>query len=238
MDDWYSIAGFNDPMSSISHLAGTAVFSVLSIVLLRSTWPSRRRFWYSFVFAVSVVLLLTMSFVYHMMAVGGTARTVMRCLDIAAIFVLIAGTFTVIHGILFKGWKRWGLLTPLWIIAITGISLRSVFYDSVPDWMGIGIFLMMGWLGLFSAWLILKEYGANSFRPIFVGGVLYSVGALIDGMGWPVFIDKVWGPHETFHLFVLAALGVHWSFVAKLAEGRIRQVETGDGSGQGEPVSA
>ena len=226
MDDWYSIAGFTDPMSSISHLAGTVVFSVLSVFLLRSAWPSRNRFWFSLVFVVSVVLLLTMSFVYHMMAIGSTSRTVLRCLDIAAIFILIAGTFTVFHGILFSGWKRWGIMIPMWIIAVTGIVLRSVFYESVSDIMGIGIFLLMGWIGAFSAYLVWKDYGFESFLPLLIGGILYSVGALIDGLDWPVLVDRVWGPHETFHLFVLAALGVHWSFVAKVAEGHVVPKQT------------
>lgn len=222
MDEWYSIAGFTDPMSSISHLVGTVLFTVLAFFLLRSAWPSRLRFWYSLEFALAVIVLLTMSFVYHMMALGGVARIVMRCLDIAAIFVMIASTFTVFHGILFTGWKRWGVLIPMWIIAITGITLRSVFYDSVPDSVGIGIFLLMGWVGALSSYLIWKTYGSEPLRPIFIGGALYTVGALIDGFGWPIFIPKVWGPHETFHLFVLAALGVHWSFVAKVAEGSVK----------------
>ena len=226
MDDWYSIGGFNDPMSSISHLSGSVVFTVLSFFLLRSAWASRTRFWFMFVFAFAVVLLLTMSFVYHMMAVGSTARTVMRCLDIAAIFVLIAATFTVFHGILFRGWRRWGIIILMWVIAITGITLRSVFYDNVPDWMGIGIFLVMGWVGAFSGYLLWKDYGSAALKPVVWGGVLYSVGAVIDGVGWPIIIDKVWGPHETFHLFVLAALGVHWSLAARVAEGRLRPLNT------------
>ncbi len=222
MDEWYSIAGFSDPMSSISHLAGTAVFTVLAVVLLRSAWPSRLRFWFSFVFATSAVLLLTMSFIYHMMALGSTARAVMRCLDIAAIFILIAGTFTIIHGILFTGWKRWGILIPMWMFAVIGIILRSVFYDGVSEWFGIGIFLMMGWIGAFSSWLVWKNYGFSNFLLVLMGGVFYSIGAVIHGVDWPILIDKVWGPHETFHLFVLAALGWHWAFAAKVAEGSVR----------------
>ena len=58
--------------------------------------------------AVETVFLLSMSGVYHMMESGGTARAVMGRLDHSAIFVLIAGTFTPVHGILFRGWARWG----------------------------------------------------------------------------------------------------------------------------------
>ena len=222
MQHWYSIGGFHDPMSSLSHLVGTVVFTVLSFFLLRKAWPSPLRFRCSLIFCVSVVLLLTMSFVYHMMEIGGTARVVMRTLDIAAIFILIAATFTAMHGILYTGWKRWGVLLPIWTIAITGITLRSIFYDSVSDWLGIGIFLLMGWVGALSAYLLWRSHGAYAVRSVLIGGALYSLGALSDGFAWPVVIDKVWGPHETFHLFVLAGLSVHWAFVHQIASGEIK----------------
>lgn len=226
MDDWYSIGGFHDPMSSLSHLVGTTVFTVLSIFLLRKARGSSLRMRLALLFCIAVVLLLTMSFVYHMMEVGGTARIVMRTLDIAAIFILIAATFTVIHGVLYRGWRRWGVLVPIWVIAITGISLRSVFYDSVPDWLGTGIFLMMGWIGALSAYLLWKSHGMRAVRPVLIGGVLYSIGAISDGIQWPTFIEKVWGPHETFHLFVLAGLGVHWALIDKIVGGRIEAAAT------------
>ena len=131
-------------------------------------------------------------------------------------------TFTAMHGILYTGWKRWGVLLPIWTIAITGITLRSVFYDSVSDWLGIGIFLLMGWVGALSAYLLWRSHGAYAVRSVLIGGALYSLGALSDGFAWPVVIDKVWGPHETFHLFVLAGLSVHWAFVHQIASGEIK----------------
>ena len=221
MDHWYSISGFSDPMSSISHLAGLVVFSVLAIFMLHSAWNSASRFWFSFVYAFAVVLMLTMSFVYHMFEPGSTTRAVMVRLDVASIFILIAATFTSLHGMLFTGWKRGGILLLIWTIAISGLTLRSIFFDSVPSVLGIGIFLAMGWIGAFSAYLLYHDYGWPVVVPVFLGGIFYSVGALIDAVDMPTLIPMVWGPHETFHLFVLAGLGMHWSVVAKLAEGSL-----------------
>lgn len=218
MDEWYSIGGFNDPFSSLSHLVGTVIFFVFSIVLLISAWRSRSVFFYCLQFAVATLFLLSMSFVFHMMAVGGTARDVMLRLDVAAIFVMIASTFTVIHGILFSGWRFWGFIGPLWVITITGVTLRTIFFHSIPAILGDGIFLLMGWIGAASARVLFKEYGWSAVRPILVGGAFYTLGAIINAMGWPIFIYKVWGPHETFHLFVLAGLGTHWAFVWSLAD--------------------
>jgi channel protein (hemolysin III family) len=223
MDEWYSIGGFNDPMSSLSHLVGCVIFFVLAIFLLRSALISRSGFWFCFQFAVATLLMLSMSFVYHMMGVGSTARDVMLRLDVASIFVLIASTFTVIHGLLFTGWERWKIPLFLWLIVIVGVTLRSIFFHSIPSIIGDGIFLVMGWLGAVSSWMLWKKFGISGIKLVFFGGVFYTVGALINAMGAPVFIDMVWGPHETFHLLVLAGLGAHWAFVMSIADGTFQR---------------
>ncbi len=223
MDEWYSISGFNDPMSSLSHLVGTVIFFAFSIFLLRSAWRSRPVFLFSLQFVLATLFLLSMSFVYHMMTVDGTARAVMLRLDVAAIFVMIASTFTVIHGILFHGWRRWLIILLLWTITITGVTLRTIFFDSIPSVVGDGIFLLMGWIGAWSAFLLWQRYGWRAVVYALAGGLFYSAGALINTFGWPVFIQKVWGPHETFHLFVLAGLGTHWAFVWSIADGSFQR---------------
>ena len=226
MKDWYSIGGFNDPMSSLSHLVGTVIFFVLTIFLLRSAWRNRTAFWFSLQFAVAVLTLLSISFVYHMLAVDSTAREVLLRLDLAAIFVLIASTFTVIHGILFRGWKRWGVIVIQWTIAITGLTLRSIFLHSIPALIGDGIFLLMGWVGLYSARLLWKEFGWAGVGPILGGGVFYTIGVAIHATDRWIIIPKVWGPHETFHLLVLAGLAVHWTFVWSIADGSFQKRHT------------
>ncbi len=223
MDEWHSIGGFNDPMSSLTHLVGTVIFFVLSIPLLMSARRSKKTFWFSLEFCLATLFMLSMSFVYHMMEVGGTTRAVMLRLDIAAIFVLIASTFTVVHGILFSGWRRWGIILLVWLIAATGATLRTIFLHSIPSSVGDGIFLMMGWIGAVSAWLLWRRYRWHAVGPVLIGGLFYTIGALINTFQWPVLIGKVWGPHETFHLFVLGGLGVHWSLVWSIADGSFQR---------------
>jgi len=220
MERWYSIPGFFDPMSSLTHLVGTVFFLLLTPFLLWSARTSRRNFWFSLLFAVAVLLSLSLSFVYHMMAVGGTARAIMLRLDVAAIFILIASTFTAMHGILFVGWKRWGMILLLWVIAITGLTLRTIFFDRIPPVIGDGIFLLMGWVGAYSTWLVWQDYGWRAVGPIMLGGAFYTIGAIINAQGGLVLIDKVWGPHETFHLFVLAGIGAHWAFIWRIVDPR------------------
>ena len=238
MNDWYSLPGFFQPMSSIGHLSGAICFLVLSFFLLIPVWRERLKFWCLGIFAFSTVTLLSLSGVYHMFPTNTTVRSVMLRLDVAAIFLLIAGSFTPIHGILFKGWKRWGFLIPIWTIAITGITLRSIFGEAVPNWVGIIIFLAMGWLGAFSAYLVWTHYGTRLAKPIVLGGVIYSLGAVGELFDWPVIIPLVWGPHETFHFAVLGGLAFHWHANALVAENRIHHVSQVEPLGELDPSAS
>ena len=224
MEHWYTLPGFNQPVSSMSHLVGAVVYLVLAIVILKRAWPSRVIFWNTFLFVFATVVLLSLSGVYHMFSPGGTPGQVMVRLDVAAIFFLIASTFTPIHGVLFSGWKRWGVLVPLWLIAITGITLRTIFFNSIPYWVGTAIFLAMGWIGLFSSILMWRYYRWEAVGPTLWGGIMYTIGAVGDSFAWPTIIPMVWGSHETFHFFVLAGLGFHWHLVSKIVEGKLLPV--------------
>ena len=222
MTQWYSLPGFNQPMSSMSHLLGAVVYLVLAVFLLRAAWWRRACFFNALLFSFAVVTLLSLSGVYHMFSPEGQAGRVMIRLDVAAIFFLIAATFTPVHGLLFTGWKRWGILALLWVIAITGITLRTIFFDSIPLLVGTLIFLVMGWIGGLSGYLIWKSYGKEALRPTVLGGVMYTIGAVGDAYAWPTVVPKVWGSHETFHLFVLAGIGFHWHLISNITEGKLQ----------------
>lgn len=213
----------SDPMSSLSHLVGLVVVLFLSVPMVISARRSWSTFLFTLQFAVASVLLLTISSVFHMMAAGTPARELMLRLDIAAIFVLIASTFTVLHGILFTGWKRWAIISLLWTISVVGAALRCLFFQGIPGYVGDGIFLLMGWIGAFSAFLLWKDYRWRGVGPVVIGGVCYTVGALMNTFDWPQFLPGIWGPHETFHLFVLAGLGTHWALVWSIADGSFQR---------------
>lgn len=221
MNEWYTLPGFNQPMSSMTHLLGAVVYLVLSVFLLRGAWWRRASFFNALLFAFAVVALLSLSGVYHMFSPQGTPGRVMLRLDVAAIFFLIAATFTPLHGLLFTGWKRWGVLIPLWLIAVTGITLRTIFFNSIPALVGTLVFLVMGWIGGWSGYLLYRSYGARAFMLTLWGGVMYTIGAVGDAIAAPTLVPMVWGSHESFHLFVLAGIGFHWHLISLVTDGRI-----------------
>src|SRR5262245_20522591 len=222
-NDLYPLPGFYDPVSALSHLLGAVVFALLTPALLRRGRGDPARVAFLGVFAFACVFLLSMSAVYHMLPRGTGGRSVMERLDHGAIFVLIAGTFTPAHGILFRGAARWGPLLLIWAAAITGITLKTVFFSSLAEWLGLTFYLSLGWVGAFSAGVLWWRYGLGFLAPLLWGALAYTVGSVLEFLswGWLWFIPGVVGPHELFHLAVLAGAGCHWYWVWRFAPGEV-----------------
>jgi channel protein (hemolysin III family) len=208
-----AVAGLSDPVSSISHLGGALVFAFLAASLLRRGGGDRLRMVSLSVFAVACVLLLGLSGVYHLLSPDTAGRAVLKRLDHAAIFVLIAGSFTPVHIILFRGVWRWGTLAAIWGAAITGVVVKIVYFDVMPEWLGLTMYLGLGWLGVISAAALARLYGWRFVRPVIGGALAYTFGALAEFLRWPLLLPGILGPHELFHLAVLAGISFHWRFI-------------------------
>ena len=216
-----SIPGFSDPFSSLTHLAGAALFAVLSVPLIARGRGNGWRVFSLLVFAFSSVLLLSLSGAYHLLTPGTTARGVLVRLDHAAIFVLIAGSFTPVHAILLRNRWQQTLLAGIWAAAIAGLTLKTVFFTTMPGWAGLSMYLGLGWLGTISTVAIARRRGLRFVLPLVWGALAYTLGALADHLRWPVLIPDIVGPHEVFHIAVLAGIAFHWSFILAIAaEGR------------------
>lgn len=218
MDDItaFPIPGFREPVSCLTHLLATPVFVVLGCFLVRR---GRGHWGHSaslVVMVLSTVFLLSMSAVYHLLG-PGTGRDVMRQLDVAGVFALIAGTVTPVHAILFRGFNRWAPLLLVWSAAATGITLRTIFSEELPRGVGTAVFLVMGWGGAISCILLWSRYGFWFVRPLLWGGVAYTLGVIVLGLKWPTVIPGVVGAHELWHLAVLVGLSLHWRFIFRFA---------------------
>jgi channel protein (hemolysin III family) len=222
----YPIPGFSDPVSSLTHLVGAGVFACLAVFLLWRGRGNPARLISLGVYAVSTVLLLSLSGVYHLLSPNTGGRTVLQRLDHDAIFVLIAGTFTPMHIILFRGPWRWAPLLFVWTAAVTGVTLKSIFFTSLPEWLGLVLYLSMGWFGAVSGTVLWSRHGWTFIRPLLWGGVAYSIGGLLEFLQWPTLIPGVVGPHDLFHVGVLVGAGLHWKFVAQFAHGILPPLRT------------
>ncbi|MEM9352468.1 MAG: hemolysin III family protein [Planctomycetota bacterium] len=221
-----SIPGFAEPFSSLSHFVGAFAFAVLSIPLLSRGRGELGRAMSLAVFSFGAVLLLSLSGVTHQLTPGTNARAVLSRLDHAAIFVLIASTFTPVHAILFRGIGRWGMLLLIWGVAALGITLKMVFFEQIPYAAGAALYIGMGWIGLGSTVSLWRRYGFAVVQPIAWGGIVYTLGVVIEVLGarygWPSPLPAVVQWHEVFHVAVLIGLACHWAFVFHIADGSVR----------------
>ena len=81
----------------------------------------------------------------------------------------------------------------------------------------VGLYLTLGWLGALSGYLLWRRSGLRFIRPLLLGGVAYSVGAVAEFVRWPVLIPGVMHAHEAFHLAVIIGALCHWSFIWQFA---------------------
>lgn len=211
--------GLADPFSALSHLGGAVAVLALAPGLLRRAGGHPGRLAALGVFALAALLLLSLSGVYHLLAPGSAGRDVMRVLDHAAIFTLIAATFTPVHAIVFRGLWRWGMLGLVWALAVAAIVLKSVFFGAIPEWLGLALYLALGWIGLVSGVALGCRFGLRFIVPLVVGAAAYTAGAAVDFARVPAPMPGVVGAHGLFHLAVLAGLAAHWRFIAGIAGG-------------------
>lgn len=171
-----------------------------------------------FIFIFAVVFLLAMSGTFHLLTPGTTGRYVLQILDHAAIFTLIAATFTPPHILLFKGVRRWGILLLVWGIAIAGTTLKSIYFEGVPEILSLALYLGMGWLGAFTGYMLNQRMGFKAISPLIYGAIAYTLGAALEFIRSPILISGVIGPHELFHILVLFGISFHWQFVYRMAK--------------------
>ena len=207
-----------EPLSSWSHLGGAVAFLYLGLRHLPEHRCTPVRFACVLAFGVATVAQLALSGAYHLVDAPSRAKPVLQLLDHAAIFVLIAGTLTAVHGLLFTGAWRRRMIQVAWITCALGIALKMVFFDQTAEWLGLASYFAMGTLGLFTTVKLWCRYGARFAWPMLAGGLIYTVGALADYLRAPVLVPDVFGPHEVLHFAVLAALAIHWRFVLGVLE--------------------
>ncbi|WP_213813767.1 hemolysin III family protein [Glaciihabitans sp. dw_435] len=162
----------------------------------------------SAIFVASSLLLFGVSALYHRFTWSDRARLLLKRLDHANIFLLIAGSYTPITVLCLPPAKATLLLWLIWGGAGLGILFR-VFWIHAPRWLYVPLYLSLGWGALA---FIVDFFSANAVMMtlILVGGLFYSIGAVIYGMKRPNPFPGKFGFHEIFHTLTLLAFLCHW----------------------------
>ena len=156
------------------------------------------------VFAVSMITLYTASVAYHS-ARAPVLRTRLRTVDHAAIYVLIAGTYTPFALVTLQGTAGWVLFGVIWGMAVTGIALK-LFFTGRYKLFSTLMYVFMGWLIVFFIKPLVASFPPAGLAWLLAGGIAYTLGAVLYS------IPRVPFHHAVFHVFVL--LGTTCHFVA------------------------
>jgi hemolysin III len=155
------------------------------------------------IFGLSMIELYTVSAIYHIGNWPAPQRRVLRTIDHANIFILIAGTYTPLCFILLSGWFRIAMLLVIWLLAVLGVCL-SFFTLKLPRWVLASLYVGTGWVAILALPTFLTKVPWTALATLALGGILYTIGAVIYARKKPDPFPKVLGFHEVFHLFVVA----------------------------------
>ncbi len=198
--------------SSISHLVGALAAGLGLAPLLRLAAGRAPLLFVGKVYVASVVLAFGASAIYHWFDREDEGNGLLRRIDHAAIFVLIAGTYTPVAFVFLDGGWRWSVLGVQWGVAILGMALKLVRAD-LPRAFTVGLYLAMGWFALVPLRPLLHTMPASAFVLMLAGGVAYTIGALIYAVRRPSPLPGLVDFHGLFHLFTLAGAGLHYALV-------------------------
>ena len=208
-----------EPVNALTHFLGAAAAAVGMIVLLvnGAANASARQVVAFAIFGASLVLLYTTSGVYHSLNVSDRALARLRRLDHMMIYVLIAGTYTPLCLVLLRGSLGIALLVMVWVIAVVGI-VQKLVWMTAPRWFSTVLYLGMGWAGMLVARPLLHAAPVGFLAWIIIGGLFYTVGAVVYAVRRPDPVPGVFGFHEIWHLFVMAGSFSHyWAMLTYIA---------------------
>ncbi len=156
------------------------------------------------IYGVALCELYAVSALYHIGSWNKAARRRLRALDHANIFIFIAGTYTPLCLNILSGWLRVALLVVIWLLALAGVGLLF-FKRQTPRVAGTALYIGMGWVAVFAMPAFLRALPWQATGALILGGILYTIGGIIYARRWPNPFPRVFGYHELFHLFVIAA---------------------------------
>ncbi|HNZ68036.1 MAG: hemolysin III family protein [Bacteroidota bacterium] len=190
--------------NSITHGVGI-LLSITALVILVVVAATRGDGWHVVSFAIfgtSLILCYTSSTLYHSIT-NTRIKNIFARFDHAAIFLLIAGTYTPILLTTLRGTVGWVMFGIIWGMAITGIVIRSIYLNRFRKLM-VAIYLIMGWMFVFTLKSVILNMPQISLVFLLTGGLSYSIGVIFYAWRRLPFGHGIW------HLFVLAGSTLHF----------------------------
>lgn len=204
---------FREPVSAWTHCAWMILAVPATVLLCWKARGSRSRQLGLLIFGITLFLCYGGSTLFHAVHDPDHIRFFHR-LDHVGIYLLIAGSYTPVAVTVLRGPWRWSILGIIWAFAAVGILMR-LLAEQIPGIVSTSLYLIMGWLAVLCYFEMARLLSHRAMVPVVLGGVLYSIGALINLAKVPILIPGIFESHELFHVFVMAGSLAHFSFMLR-----------------------
>ena len=188
-----------EPVNGFTHLAGAILsFAGLLALVIKTALQGHS----------------TIAATYHLVVSSDKVISFLRRLDHSMIFLLIAGSYTPFCLIALEGTTGWVLFSIIITIAIVGISFKLIWFNC-PRWLSTSIYVIMGWIAVFLMGPLKESLSSQGLSLLIIGGVFYTIGAIIYATKPKFLKSKYLGFHEIFHIFIMFGTLTHFLCVFK-----------------------
>jgi hemolysin III len=199
-------------LRGVSHMYAFFVALVAAAALI-ATAPAGLATVGAVVYGLCLITMFGVSALYHRGNWSPPVARRMLQLDHTAIFLMIAGTYTPVCLLVLDGTERAVLLSLVWLMAACGIAFEWLPVPA-PRGYVTAVYLTLGWIGVLALVPLWHDTGAAGVALLAAGGICYTLGAIVHAAKRPDPVPEVFGYHEIFHLFVIAAATLHYVAIA------------------------
>jgi hemolysin III len=211
-----TLGRMQNPIRGFLHGGAAVAALVGTIYLAFRTWGDTGVLIGSLVFGFALLVMFTVSSLYHSVPWGVDWKRRLQRVDHSMIYLVVAGTLTPIAIAGLEGAAVWWCLALVWTIAIVGISLKFLL-PNVSTGLSVTLQLVMGWTVILWLPQIWRSLGPGAIAFIAIGGVFYTVGSVIFMTKRPKLFPRSFSYHELFHVLVVLASVSHFLAVALYA---------------------
>jgi hemolysin III len=187
----------------VSVSAGTALIAMATTISGRAVVAMS-------IYTATILGLFGVSALYHRRTWQTEwGYTLMKRLDHSMIFLFIAGTYTPFTLLAMPPSTGWVIFGIVWSGAVLGVGLKLLWPRS-PRWLGVPIYLGLGWVAVFVFPELLSRVGVAAFVLLLAGGLAYTVGGILYAARWPNPWPSTFGYHEFFHACTVVAAICHY----------------------------
>lgn len=201
-----------EPVNTLTHfiLFMAAIVGLIFLIILSKNDLSKLIT--MTIYGLSMIMLYGASSLYHWVNTTPQTELILKKVDHIAIYFLIAGSYTPVFYYGLEGAWRWAMLAAVWILAMIGMALK-IWFIHAPRYVSSAFYVSLGWIALVPFLQLIKNLPLGAIVLMAVGGVVYTMGAIIYATKIFDFFPKRFGFHEVFHLFIAAGSIVHYLMV-------------------------